>query len=281
MSNQSIGQQAQQRVNSNNNDYARLITNGTVKMVTKKDSGIIDVDSFSFENPCLSLPNKLDPTEHYYLHVIIKRLNTNQIFNIRLASSEAEDNNTQWLKQVKVVQQTSDADSNKNAEVEMIFTPTDNYDQIIFELVRTSEDLEEWTDPTTGEKRYGRKPLIAFIELSTVVNKNPKNTIPLAKIGVQSHPDLMMCINGEEIHLPRSGIFELRDGIVNITFFSVVQASNIVNVPRLALLNEQLGRTYDSPGLKCENFTDEPNEGRERQIDAFVLDYMYLNTVNI
>jgi hypothetical protein len=51
----------------------------------------------------------------------------------------------------------------------------------------------------------------------------PQNT--LQKIGVQSEPGLLMCINGEEIHVGQSGIYEPIKS-VPVTFIGFVIKNN-------------------------------------------------------
>ena len=259
-----VGQFNQEQAEGNS--YVEPVTDGEVIMVIKKDTGIIDDSSFSFANPCLELSSGLEYERNYYLHVTIKRLNSNQTFNIKLAYKDASKKNTQQLKQVEISQYTGGEDS-KNIEVELIFHPNEQFDRIIFELVRTEQDLEKHGDT------YGRTPLIAFMELDKIVNKNPlTGGRPLSKIGVQSRPDLMMCINGEEIHLPRSGIFELRDGVIKITFFSVVKAGTLTNSSRQAVLNGQLDKIQSETPISSINFSQ---DSKTRTIDAYTLDYMY------
>jgi len=88
-----VGQFNQEQAEGNS--YVEPVTDGEVIMVIKKDTGIIDDSSFSFANPCLELSSGLEYERNYYLHVTIKRLNSNQTFNIKLAYKDASKKNTQ------------------------------------------------------------------------------------------------------------------------------------------------------------------------------------------
>lgn len=251
------------------NSYMIPKTDGSLINIVRTDSGTVRDVALSFENPCLQFSQNLDSAKSYYLHIVIKRLKTDQTFNIRLAFSDSTKEVTQFLRKVDIVQMKTE--NQKNGEVEIVFQPNEAFDRIIFELERNIYDLESHVDPVTGETIYGRTPYIAAIEVSEIVNRTPVS-VPISKIGVQSRPDLMMCINGEEMHLPRSGIFELRDGIVKITFFSVVKAGTLKNASKIAEYEAQLNRVQSDPEMASINFTA---DDKDREIYSYTLDYMY------
>lgn len=180
--------------------------------------------------------HNLIPT--FYLHTKIKRLSTNQIFSVSLINIEQNndglyDQVTSTKKQFlrNIVVQKSGL-NNDWVNFEIIFTPdSSEYNAIIFELSRDSE-LNHGSEQNFV-KRY---PRIIYEELSIINNLIPtlpntsdgKKLSNLLKIGVQSHSGLMMCINKEEIHVGRSGIYELRNGIITINFFSIISAADTI-----------------------------------------------------
>lgn len=98
---------------------------------------------------------------------------------------------------------------------ELIFRPVETgFSQILLEMVRTAEDYNiQRYDPEINETEYGRKlPLdkVSFelYELKNLINEIGTD-ITLSRIGVWSHPELMMAVNGEEIKVGPSGYYEL------------------------------------------------------------------------
>lgn len=232
------------------------------------DYNAIGDTDFGFQDYGLKLTNGFfSINKTYYLHAKIKRMDSVQNYIIELISSDPEQEATQYIQPVKItkaVAQTGQTVIKEFVDVEFLFTPVSNFDIIVFQLKRTQED-----DLIVGEGGVitGRDPAIAFIELCEMNNKKPSSK-PLKKIGLQSHPDFVFCINNEEFHLPQSGIFELRDGIVDINFFSVVEGA--------ILQNEESDLAPQMNENTTINVIDRPK--KVRQIDAFTLDYMYSTT---
>lgn len=109
---------------------------------------------------------------------------------------------------------------------EIVFRPVeDNFSEITIEMVRTAEDYNIQGTDTSGEIIYGRYiPLDDFdytlYTMTNLVNEiNPNGK--LSRIGVWSHPGLLMAVNGEEIRVPNSGYYEL-DNILPIESLGIV-----------------------------------------------------------
>lgn len=109
---------------------------------------------------------------------------------------------------------------------EMVFRPVeDNFSEITIEMVRTAEDYNIQGVDESGTTIYGRYiPLDDFdyilYSLTNLVNDiNPNGS--LDRIGVWSHPGLLMAINGEEIRVGKSGLWEI-DGILPIESLGIV-----------------------------------------------------------
>ena len=109
---------------------------------------------------------------------------------------------------------------------EIVFRPVeDNFSEITIEMVRTAEDYNIQGVDQNNETIYGRYiPLDTFeytlYSLTNLVNDiNPNGT--LDRIGVWSHPGLLMAVNGEEIRVGKSGLWEI-DGILPIKSLGIV-----------------------------------------------------------
>ena len=96
------------------------------------------------------------------------------------------------------------------------------FDAILIEMERNHDDDEIMYSIENGEYRYGRK-LIIPDDVEMTLNKitpifSSKDKV-ITKIGVQGPQNLSLIINGEEIKIGPSGVFELND--FEITSFGV------------------------------------------------------------
>ena len=200
-----------------------------------------------------------------------------QTFSIKLINY----NNSaieQFIKQVTV----QGGNREEWVSVELIFHPLISFDTILFQLQRTSEDYQTMV-------RYPKIDYQQLGSINNIINSKIGNKVSLLKIGVQSHPGLTMCINGEEIHISKTGIFEIKNGLVPVDFFSVTNAAlestsavddwktsinqqieNIENDP--SLTPQQKEAAYRAINSSCFFGTT-----KTYKIDAFTLDYMYNN----
>ena len=209
------------------NIFMRAIPNGWCDR-KEASSGIFD-ETNPFENECCGLGTfaerqSFELGKNYYFHGKIRRTfdGNPQEFNIKLVNyqpPEGEEGQEQYIKTITIpaFSRSSNSDdwTKDWVDIEFVFTPVATFDTLLFELVRTIGDYRDST----------RYPNIAYEEISYVDNIIPTK-IPraneLIKIGVQSHPGLLMCINGEEIHNSRSGIYEIKNGVITVSFFSVL-----------------------------------------------------------
>ena len=278
-----IGQYNHTRNSEGDNAYINLITSGeALRRKGQTDSESSSSSFSSFDDECLKV-SQFTHSEYYYFRCYVKRMSTQQVFNIKLVNythpTEITEEVEQYLKTVTI--QGGNAD--EWVSVECIFNPVIQFDTILFELQRGLEDY-----------RLGaRYPLIAYQELGTInniINTQIRSGSALLKIGVQSCPNLKMCINGEEIYSPRSGIYELRNGIIPISFFSVVNAAQEntstmedwmaekgaqalqieENVEAGIITREEANELYKEMRSSC--FL---NTSKSTIIDSFILDYMY------
>ena len=181
-------------------------------MSTQENEDSVTSNNTKFIDSCMLLSgsNVLNSKTSYYLRFRIKqRLDSIQNFTLKLRNSDSVTDNYQNIKTYNVNQ------GNSTIDFELIFSPNASYNQIIFELNRIALDyITENADGT-----YGRIIEVEVLEFYSIYNvvtylsSAYSNLTRLEKIGIQGPPGLMMCINGEEIRIGRTGIYELNNGI--------------------------------------------------------------------
>lgn len=247
-----VGQYSKKNTPEEDKFYMTLITNGIASV--KKgddDEGVTSSGNYNpFEEQCVKVTDGLTKGEKYYFKAKIKRLPQEQIFYIKLFSSLQQDDKEQYIKTI-----TIQGGSEKEwVNVEFIFSPLlDTFDSILFQLKREPYDYV----PSTT-----RTPIIYYQELSiinNIITLFAQENTELIKIGVQALPGTMLCINGEEIHIGKTGIYELKNKFITTSFFSVVKGSIDTEDNYSSLSSSLCG--FDKP--------------KNRTIDFFILDYMY------
>lgn len=281
-----IGQYNHNKASGDDSSFVTPITSGTVKRQDNSgDMGVVGTALDPFSDECISDLN-LVSTKYYYFRCQIKRMTSSQTFTIKLVNYDqtAIGDVEQFIKQITI----RGGDREEWVSVEFVFHPIVQFDTILFQLQRTIDDY----------RVFARYPKIAYQQLSVInniINSKIGNDVSLLKIGVQSHPGLTLCINGEEMHLSRSGIFEIRNGVIPVNFFCVLNPAIEVNINPTDVssvegwkisINQQIENIENDPSL-----TPEQKEARYKainskcffgtakryEVDAFILDYMYDN----
>jgi len=176
----------------------------------------------SFYNPCgnLSGDNILNSQNSYYLRFGIKRRSdTEQIFYLKLRNlSETEDNE-------QVIDEFTVGRGTGVTYFEIILSPNAAYNQILWELYRTVYDY----GLTNSDGTQGRVMEVledyTYTRLTNVLTflKSTYNDLEyLTKIGIQGPPSLLMCINGEQIRIGATGIYEINRDDIRITSINFV-----------------------------------------------------------
>lgn len=250
----------------------------------------------------IRLDNTFNPNNVYYLHAKIRRMSSNLTINVQLIKDDDEKIIPQFVKAINIQSQTTYTSNDKNEnnnftnewfDFEVLFRPVkQDFNCILFEVERAATDYE------AGKYRI---PLIVYQELSMI--NNFKNSLitnsgtSLIKFGIQASPSTMMCINGEEIHVGRSGIYEIRNGLISVNFLSVVKAgsendeepydSYIVNNPNNIISGSTFKEILESMA-KIENNNGENTYSqcffkhpKKRSMEPFTIDYMYEDENNI
>lgn len=148
-------------------------------------------------------------TKNYYIRFKVYKKANPQTIKIKLVNTNKTSDNIQVLKSI-VVEGGRESDY---SSYEIVISPNNTYNRILFELQRELEDYNTINEDGT----YGRICNIYIDRLDEVYNVinylNPLiNKSSLLQIGVQSAPGLLMCINGEEIKIGRSGLYEILNG---------------------------------------------------------------------
>ena len=159
---------------------------------------------------------------NFFLRFKVYKSTESQVFDIILRNTSLVKDNSQTIGTIQV----EIGDEKDFSVFDFVISPNENrvFNQIHFELQRVLKDFE--TERPDGT--YGRIPKIEIEILSEINNLidilNPSidNKGVLKQIGVQSAPGLVMCINGEQIKVGRSGLYEIKNGIeVNFIGFVV------------------------------------------------------------
>lgn len=115
---------------------------------------------------------------------------------------------------------------------DIVFTPNSTYNLIVFVLARTTEDYN-----VIENSQHGRIMDITVNENNIYLMTNIIDTLAstyglteLIRIGVQGPTGLMMSINGEQIKVGKTGIYELNDVNIKITYLGFALKENVLNV---------------------------------------------------
>lgn len=169
-----------------------------------------------FTDVCLNVSGNLVPGESYYLKFTVnQKTELDQDFSIILKNRTTGDTSiTQRVKSYKTIA----GENNNKIAYEFVFTPNSTYNQIVFQLQR--KDIDYFVP---------RKMIVDVIKLCRVTNiidtslkvKHPE-LVYLKKIGVQGPTGMMFVLNGEEIKIGRTGIYELYSDLIQITFLGFI-----------------------------------------------------------
>lgn len=320
-----------------NNTFMELLTPNATAIRVKglNDYNVTSSNNQSiFEDEAIYLGSDiLKAGYNYYFHGKIKRLKNAQKFTVKLVSVIAEtgsDGNgttytidskatytEQYITQLVVAPGDLSYDSKSTDHIEdnwvdfeFVFSPIVDFNAIFFELERNTDDFQN-----------NRYPKIAYEELSeiknaltSIIGDNNNSNIKknIIKIGIQSKPGFLMCINGEAIRTSRSGIYEIKNGIITVTYFSTcapceeidteIRGNFDSNIPPdqadppynmrewMHYVNIKMNDLEENPTLmesvysaQFLNFRPEGSEEPEkkpRTINGFTMDYLYYEFTN-
>ncbi len=148
-------------------------------------------------------------------------MNSVQNFSLQLQNS----NDSQTIEDYTVPAGTG------STTFDIVFTPNSTYNLIVFVLARTTEDYN-----VIENSQYGRIMDITVNENNIYLITNIIDTLAstyglteLIRIGIQGPTGLMMSINGEQIKVGKTGIYELNDINIKITYLGFALKENVLN----------------------------------------------------
>lgn len=173
------------------------------------------------ENVMQSVDETRTKSRSYYLkYRIYKQPESEQIISIKLVNATKEMDNEQSITTITIPK----GDAAEFFAFDLVISPNSTYNQIAFILNRDSNDFMTENEDGT----YGRIINIEVEYYEEIINVidvylNPVtgNAGILKQIGVQGPPGTLMCIEGEQIRIGRSGIYEINNGVV-ISFLGFV-----------------------------------------------------------
>lgn len=244
------------RVQKADTDYFKTVSpvnKGYIASVDTKSSlsqGIIFVDKrieLDGNNALQAVDNTGLKKKNYFLRFKVKRLlpeelavvnNTEnstmeneaatQIITIRLVNSSNKDTSEDIAENIQTLTTIKVAPGTGYVTYDLVIAPNGTYNQIQFILNRVLYDYNNYNQKTDGY--YGREIEILTEDSELILNEivNVVDFLDidekgqLKQIGVQGPPGLQMCIDGEQIRIGRSGIYEINNGVmVNFIGFIV------------------------------------------------------------
>lgn len=174
-----------------------------------------DESIVTFYDKYMILSNAISSSSSYYLKfTVYQSTDYTQSFNIKLKNSESEEDSEYQSVRTLSVKQGTDS-----ITFEIIFTPNSTYNQIIFELSRTALDFSYINNEDTS----GRLMIIEVNQFQEIINvissylSKYSGLTELTKIGIQGPPGLLFELNGEEMRIGRTGIYELYYDEITVT----------------------------------------------------------------
>lgn len=157
----------------------------------------------------------------YYLKIKIYKQEQKQIIDIKLRNNIIMVDKERIIKNIVIPA----GEQGDFSIFEIIITPTEDhyYNQLDFILNRELIDYNILNEDGT----YGRRLNIVIERLDKIYNiinflsPSINGSKILKQIGIQGPPGLLMSIDGEEIRIGRSGLYEINHGI-NISFIGFV-----------------------------------------------------------
>lgn len=192
--------------------YIQPITNCSVTTVTTDWSSSESSDfNITFYDTALSLNQSLQQGHFYFLKVEIERQTLRQRISINLKNDSAKQTISSFLIPAGLNLQAS---SNKIAVLETVIAPNQDYNIIVLQLQRQIPDDFQNSDRQvnivsqgTGNNKTYNYVLGEFTNILTNIGCSS-----FTKMGIQGPPGLLMCINGEDIRIGPSGIYEIKNG---------------------------------------------------------------------
>ena len=275
-------------------------TNTYMKLLSGYTMGVM-LDSFNFsENdtgsihiPNIIIQGEFEIDKVYYFHGKIKISNKenqiiNHTLNIKLCNTEKSGQATYYTRQADFQQQyikqmilSTLSKDDDGVDIDFIFSPMlNNFNTILFDVTRTIDDILDG-DITIEIQGF---EISAVNNAISTISTTTNNISTFVKMGVQSRPGFRMCINQEEIFVGKSGIYEIKNGQIQVNFFSLIEPIvNYIDINTISTkTNENGGYNEINLSLPLDNSTSPPTLFGERNFSYFTLDYIgiKIQTIN-
>lgn len=153
-----------------------------------------------------------------FLRVALKRFSRDTKVTVKLTKSNAsamDITGVQTITHIKVPAGRTTEEMNTALVYDIVITPSDSYDQVVFAIDRDGQDItgvpRSWIPAQSFD-------IQSFGWISNIISTlDIDNQTKLKQVGVQGRPGLQLCVNGEMIRVGRTGIYEINHGI-DITF---------------------------------------------------------------
>lgn len=194
-------------------------------LFTEKTSTSVTISDSDYTNPGVSFSDSssFSPNTYYYIRFSLDKFysypdHNDQIVDLKFfkklsGNVEAEDDIEYIETLPKIYGSTQSGDK---VYFEKIFSPLEEYPYLGFVLHRDSFD-----------ESTPRQVALTVDKIGIINNVKPEGNTPFTKIGLQAKPGSLFCINGEEIRVGKSGVYEINNGIP-ITFFGTAD-NEVVN----------------------------------------------------
>ena len=155
-----------------------------------------------------------DKNKNYYFKLQIKKTQYNQNFQVTLQNIENQNTSVQKIKNF-YISAKQEQEINDIVVINIVFNPIVNFTHLVLRLSRTYEDFLI-IKQQGQEKKYGRLIEIndegcEFFQIKNILD-SLNGISQFKKIGIQGPSGLLMCINGEEIRIGPSGIYQIKNG---------------------------------------------------------------------
>jgi hypothetical protein len=153
-------------------------------------------------NPYLAIDGTLSANVSYYLQFKVKQGDERENFILKL-KNEAIEQSVQTFHVTK---------GNDYTTFELIFTPNRTYSKVAFELNRE--------DANDANKVLDIEILNFYLVKNIVTELQSKfsGLKKLKKIGIQGPPGLLFVLDGDEIRIGKTGIYELYNDSITVAY---------------------------------------------------------------
>lgn len=156
--------------------------------------------------------NFLQDKAYYLLFKINRNLSYIHHLSVVLYNTDNEEEETLLVKKVKI------EPGEGYAYIEMMVIPDDDYPELRFILERYSH---------FNESEVIQIEDIVVYQLSNLFDDYSNNTIK--KIGIQTTPNTIFCINKDEIKIGQNGVFETNNEDIKIYYLAIAPTRQLNN----------------------------------------------------